>query len=62
MFDSPDGPTDHKGEQGTLPTSVTRTDTAEVAPIPTSNGEVGWQPTSENEVEMRHKNLMMKQG
>jgi len=62
MFDSPDGPGDHKDEEVMIPTSVTRTDTAEVAPIPTSNGKVGWQPTSENEVEMRHKNLMVKQG
>ncbi|XP_065886482.1 syntaxin-binding protein 4-like [Dysidea avara] len=58
MFDSPDGPTD---DQMTSPTSVTRTNMSEVAPIPTSSGEVGWQRTSENEVEMRRKNLMIKQ-
>ena len=62
MFDSPDGPTDHQDDQMTSPTSVTRTNMSEVAPIPTSSGEVGWQRTSENEVEMRRKNLMIKQG
>ena len=60
MFDSPDGPIDQKDEKVTLPTSVTQTDMADVAPIPTSNGEVGWQPSSGDEVEMRHR--MVKQG
>ena len=57
MFDSPDGPIDQKDEEVTSPTSVTRTDTGDLAPIPSSNVEVGWQPSSGNEVDK-----ILKQG